>query len=90
MNKTELIKKVAENINITKVKAQSIINTFINTITEQLSNGNNVYLFGFGTFQTKNRSSREGRNPRTGEVIIIPKSKVVKFTASKELKEKIN
>lgn len=86
MNKTELIKNLAMEVNITQEKAKIITNAFIGIISEALKVGEDVILPGFGTFYTKIRIARKGRNPQTGEIIDIPETKVVKFRAGKELK----
>ncbi len=61
----------------------------VSAVSEALAGGDKVTLVGFGTFSVGGRSQREGRNPRTGEKIQIPASKVVKFTAGKNLSEKV-
>lgn len=89
MNKTKLIKKTSIDFDITQVQIKKILDVFINTITEELKNGNDISLVSFGTFQTKMKNSREGRNPKTGKIINIPEKRIVKFIASKELKESV-
>ena len=63
---------------------------FVESVQEALENGEKVQLGGFGTFETRERAAREGRNPRTKEVISIPASVVPVFKAGKEFKEKVN
>lgn len=90
MNKSELITSMAEKSKLTKKDAELALNAFIETIEETLGNKEKVQLLGFGTFETKERAERKGRNPRTKEEIIIPASVVPSFKAGKEFKEKVS
>ena len=90
MNKSELIASMAEKSNLTKKDAELALKYFIESVEEALENGDKVQLVGFGTFETRERAAREGRNPRTKEVINIPASTVPVFKAGKEFKEKVN
>jgi DNA-binding protein HU-beta len=87
MNKTELIASVAESAGLTKKDTERVINAAIDAITEALAKGDKVQLSGFGTFETKTREARIGRNPRTKEEIHIPATRVPDFKASKALKD---
>jgi DNA-binding protein HU-beta len=87
MNKVELIAKVAEKSGLTKKDAELAINSFIETVSEALAQGDKVQLIGFGTFETRKRSARSGRNPQTGEIINIPESVVPAFKPGNKLKE---
>lgn len=87
MNKTELINAVAEKAGLTKVQAKAAIDATVNTITEQLQQGDKVALIGFGTFAVSEKTARKGINPRTKEVIEIPARKVVKFKPGAELND---
>ena len=87
MNKTELIALVAENAGLTKKDAERVINASIDAITASLVKGEKVQLSGFGTFETKTREARVGRNPHTKEEIHIPATRVPGFKASKALKD---
>jgi DNA-binding protein HU-beta len=62
---------------------------FVSAVSDALSGGDKITLVGFGTFSVRSRSQPEGRNPRTGEKITIPASKVVKFKAGKTLSKKV-
>ncbi|ALL11583.1 TPA: HU family DNA-binding protein [Bacillus mobilis] len=86
MNKTELIKQVAENTELTQKDASAATQAVLDTITEALMNGEKVQLIGFGTFEVRERAARTGRNPQTGEEMQIAASKVPAFKAGKELK----
>lgn len=87
MNKTELINAVAEKAGLSKVQAKGAIDATINTIMEQLQQGDKVSLIGFGTFAVSEKTARKGVNPRTKEVIEIPARKSVKFKAGAELND---
>ncbi|MEB9673930.1 MULTISPECIES: HU family DNA-binding protein [Bacillus cereus group] len=86
MNKTELIKNVAELTELSQKDASTATQAVLDTITEALMNGEKVQLIGFGTFEVRERAARTGRNPQTGEEMQIAASKVPAFKAGKELK----
>ncbi|MDU5913565.1 MAG: HU family DNA-binding protein [Anaerococcus vaginalis] len=91
MNKSELLVNISEKSGLKKVEAERALNAFIETVTESLQKEEKVQLVGFGTFETRNRKAREGRNPRKpDEVIKIPASKAPVFKAGKTLKEAVN
>ncbi len=90
MNKNELIAKVADDTDLSKADATRAVDAVFDTISSQLSGGEEVRLVGFGTFSVSQRRATEGRNPRTGEKIQIPASKQPKFKAGKQLKESVN
>lgn len=89
MTKAELVAKIAGASGITKSQAEKAVDEFVSAVSTSLSGGDKVTLVGFGTFSVAARSQREGRNPRTGEKITIPASKIAKFKAGKTLSEKI-
>ena len=89
MNKTELIAIAAENTGMTKKDTERILNAAIDAITAALVKGEKVQLSGFGTFETKDREARIGRNPHTKEAVEIPATRVPSFKASKVLKDSI-
>ena len=91
MNKAELVAAVAEKTNSTKKDAEASINAFLETIEEALKKDEKVQLIGFGTFETRGRKARQGRNPRKpDEIIEIPASKAPVFKAGKALKDELN
>lgn len=90
MNKAELITSMAEKSQLTKKDAEAALKAFIDSVQEALEGGDKVQLVGFGTFETRERAAREGRNPRTKETINIPASTVPVFKAGKENKKKDN
>ena len=85
MNKTELIDKIAEKSNLTKVDAKKALDATVEAIKEALVAGDKVALIGFGTFSVNTRAAREGINPRDKVKIQIPEKKVAKFKAGAEL-----
>jgi len=89
MNKPELITEIAGKAGITKKDAEAALQAFIDTVTETLEVGQIVKLLGFGSFETNKRAAREGRNPSTGEKIIIPATTVPKFKPGKDLKDRV-
>lgn len=91
MNKADLVAAVAEKTSFTKKDAEVAINAFLAAIEESLVNGEKVQLIGFGTFETRDRKARQGRNPRKPEeTISIPASKAPVFKAGKALKDAVN
>ena len=89
MTKAELVGKIASEGGITNSQAEKAVDGFVAAVSGALAGGDKITLVGFGTFSVGSRSQREGRNPRTGEKIKIPASKVVKFKAGKTLSEKV-
>ena len=89
MNKGELVDAVAAKTNITKKQTDEIISAFLSVVTEAVANGEKVTLIGFGSFERRDRSEREGRNPKTNEPMTIPATKVPAFSAGKQFKEKV-
>ncbi|MGA8943834.1 MAG: HU family DNA-binding protein [Thermoactinomyces sp.] len=90
MNKTDLINKVAEATQMTKKDASKSVEAVLESIAGALRNGEKVQLIGFGNFEVKDKPERKGRNPRTGEEMIIPARKSVSFKAGKQLREEVN
>lgn len=90
MNKKELIAKFAEKMDCTKKAAGEHLEGLIEVIIEALVAGEDVKVSGFGTFSVTERPEREGRNPATGESMVIAASKAAKFKASKTLKDAVN
>ena len=91
MNKAELVAAIAEKANFTKKDAEAALNAVTASIEEALIKGEKVQLIGFGTFETRERKARQGRNPRKpGEVIKIAASKAPVFKAGKALKDAVN
>ncbi|WP_281883896.1 HU family DNA-binding protein [Paenibacillus sp. YYML68] len=89
MNKMDLINNIAEKSGMSKKDVESVLNSFIGEVTDALATGDKVQLIGFGTFETRKRSGRTGRNPQTGQEIVIPESNVPAFKAGNKLKEAV-
>ncbi len=90
MTKAKLIDLLSEKSNITRVKAEAVVNTIFDTMTEALMKDNRIEIRGFGSFVNRKYDSYKGRNPRTGEVISVEEKKLPFFKVGKELKEEIN
>ena len=89
MNKADLTEKVAEKATVSKKQADAVITAAIETIMEAVANGDKVTLVGFGSFEPRERKEREGRNPKTGEKMIIPATTVPAFSPGKLFKDKV-
>ena len=89
MNKSELIESVAKKAGLTKDAAAKAINAYTETVVETLKAGDKLMLAGFGTYEIKERAARVTHNPRTGEAISIPATKVPVFKAGKTLKDSV-
>ena len=87
MNKAELVAAVAEKSGLSKKDSEKAVNAAFETISAALVKGDKVQLLGFGSFETKERNARIGRNPRTKKEIQIPASRVPTFKAGKALKD---
>jgi len=90
MTKAELVDEVASVVQLTKKQAETIVNIVFDSIVESLRSGQKIELRGFGSFRLRNRKSRTGRNPKTGEKVEVPSKKIPYFKPGKELKELIN
>jgi integration host factor subunit beta len=90
MTKADLIDEVAKNSALSKKDAEVIVQAVLDSIVESLKNGGKVELRGFGSFRLRERASRQGRNPKTGEKVFVPAKKVPYFKPGKDLKELIN
>ena len=90
MNKTELIAAVAEKAELSKKDAEKALKAFTDVVSEELVKGEKIQLVGFGTFEVAEREEREGRNPKTGEKMMIAATRSPKFKAGKALKDMVN
>lgn len=90
MNKTQLIGIVAEKAGISKKDAENAVTAMIDTIVENVAEGNEIRIVGFGTFERHDRGERTGCNPQTKEKITIPASKVPVFKAGKAFKDAVD
>jgi len=89
MNKTDLVNAVAASTGFTKKDAEKAVTAVIDGITGALKAGDKVQLVGFGTFEVRNRAAKQGHNPRTGEPMQVPASKLPAFKAGKALKDAV-
>ncbi|MBN1884565.1 MAG: HU family DNA-binding protein [Candidatus Krumholzibacteriota bacterium] len=95
MNKTEMIERVAKKTGLTMKDSRAVVDAIFSTaprqgiVATELDAGRKVQITGFGTFQTRKRKKRKGRNPQTGETITIPATKFPAFTAGKALKSRV-
>lgn len=90
MNKTELVALIAERAGVTQVSAGDVVQAFIDVVTETLAEREEkVVVTGFGTFEVRHRVERRGKNPRTGEEIVVPAQKTPAFRAGKLLKDAV-
>ncbi|MBF0189463.1 MAG: HU family DNA-binding protein [Magnetococcales bacterium] len=89
MNKTELVEAVAKKTELTKAQTADVVEAVFASIQEELANGGQVGVIGFGTFSVSERAARTGRNPRTGKKIKIAASRIPKFKAGKGLKDAV-
>lgn len=96
MNKTELTEKLAQKADLTMKDAREVVSLLFDTdpkkgiIASEICRGRKVQITGFGTFESRKRKKRRGRNPQTGAVIDIPASKAPAFAAGKALKDRVN
>ena len=90
MTKAELVEDVARAAELTKKDAERLVEIVFESIIETLDRGEKIELRGFGSFRVRERGSRRGRNPKTGDPVNIPAKRVPYFKPGKELKELIN
>lgn len=89
MNKNELVSSVVEKTELTKKEAEIAVSAILSSIEEAMAKGDKIQLVGFGTFESKPRKAREGRNPQTGQTIQIPAAMVPIFKPGKSLKDAV-
>lgn len=90
MNRIELVDQIATKSGLTKKDSGAALKAFMETIKETIKKGEKIQLIGFGSFEPVDKAAREGRNPKTKEIIQIPAKKAIKFSAGKELKDFLN
>lgn len=90
MTKAELIEEVARAIDVTRKDSEAVIETIFDSIIDSLRKGDKVEIRGFGSFRIRQRESRTGRNPKTGEKVEVPARKIPYFKPSKDLKDNLN
>ncbi len=90
MNKAQLIEKLSQKTNLTKVQSEAFLDATLEIIQKSVAKGDEVKLVGFGTFSRLDRKSRTGRNPKTGAPVEIPGGKVPRFKPGKDFKSLLN
>ncbi|MBQ7678907.1 MAG: HU family DNA-binding protein [Butyrivibrio sp.] len=90
MNKAELVEAMAKESGLSKAATEKALKAFTDTVTKELKKKGKVQLIGFGTFETRKRAARNGRNPQTGKDIKIAAATVPAFKAGKALKDLVN
>lgn len=91
MTKSDLVTSVADQMShISKKDTETIVNSVFESMAEALKRGERIEIRGFGSFQVKTRESREGRNPKTGQLVAIPTKRTPFFKVGKELKERVD
>lgn len=90
MNKSELIKALAEESHLPLEEAAMVVNTFVDCMKDSLLAGERVEIRGFGSFKIKEYAGYAGRNPKTGESVTVSPKRLPFFRAGKELKEFLN
>ncbi len=90
MTKAELVEEVIKSSSLSKKDAGVVVQTLLDSIVESLKKGEKVELRGFGSFRIRSRSARQGRNPKSGELVKVPAKRVPYFKPGKELRELIN
>ena len=89
MNKQSIVEAVHTKLGGTKVQAEQVVDTVIDTVVGSLKKGEEVSISGLGIFSVKARAARTARKPRTGEAVNVPAMKVPKFRAAKALKDAV-
>jgi DNA-binding protein HU-beta len=90
MTKTDLVARIAKDASLTKGQAEKALHAMIASVEEALRQGERVTLVGFGTFAVRARAARSGRNPRTGQPLVVPARKTPTFSVGKRLRQVVN
>ena len=90
VTKSELIERVAQASGLTKGRAEMVVNTIFDSMTDALAEGEGIEIRGFGSFTVRQYKSYEGRNPRSGEVVHVGPKRLPFFKVGKELRERVN
>lgn len=90
MLKSDLVEKIAKELNMNHDITQLVIDNIFGTMTEALAKGESIEIRGFGSFSIRHYKGREGRNPKTGEKVTVPPRKKPFFKVGKELKNRVN
>ncbi len=90
MTKADLIDEVSRVVEITRKDSEVIVDSIFDSVVRSLKTGEKIEIRGFGSFRTRQRQSRIGRNPKTGERVEVPSKRIPYFKPSKELKDLVN
>ncbi len=90
LTKADLIEEVLRVTELPRKESESIVETIFDSIIESLQKGDKIEIRGFGSFRTRQRRGRTGRNPKTGEKVDVPAKRIPFFKPSKELKDFVN
>jgi len=90
ITKKELVNRIAEKTTVTKVVAKDIIQSFLDSIIEELAAGNRLEFREFGVFETKERAARLAQNPRTLEKVKVPAKRIVKFKVGRMMRQRVS
>lgn len=90
MTKQEFINLASSKVNLKKIEVEEVFNLLVDSIKEELKSEGEFKIHGLGTLKKVTRASREARNPKTGEKLIVPERNTVTFKAAKELKDLVN
>jgi integration host factor subunit beta len=90
MTKAELIEEVSKVVEMTRKDSETIVETIFDSIVNSLHKGDKIEIRGFGSFRTRQRQSRVGRNPKTGSRVEVPSKRIPYFKPSKELRDLVN
>src|SRR3989442_12989193 len=90
MTKADLIEEVSKMVELTRKDSEVVVDTIFDSIVHSLRSGDKIEVRGFGSFRTRQRKPRVGRNPKTGDRVDVPAKKIPFFKPSKELKDVVN
>ena len=90
LTKTQIIDSISTHLDLSKYKSSELVESLLETIKDTLESGEDVLISGFGKFNVQNKDERRGRNPATGEDLMLEPRKVVTFNCSDKLRERIN
>jgi integration host factor subunit beta len=90
MTKADLVQEVAQAVEMSRKDSETIVETVFESIIKALRSGNKIEVRGFGSFRTRERKARVGRNPKTGTRVEVPAKRIPYFKPSKELKDLVN
>ena len=90
MTKAHLVDQIADSTELNKQECEKIVNSLFAAMTKAMQAGERIEIRGFGTFKVKDKAARQGRNPRTGETVLVPAKKVAAFKPSNEIDDLLN